>query len=342
MALRRSTLLSATLAIWLVAYAVWTADVLVEDVPFPIDRAFRRLPLCLGGAAICLCLAPLLARVRTNRPRYLLPVAAAGVVVCSLIFSMLNEFTFFIVAPRWGPPAPIHIPDVAMMDGWVFLAWTLLFLAISADADRRNRELALAHSEAAALDAQHRLLLSQAQPHFLFNALNTIYALVLEEDVKGAGRAVLALSDYLRRSLQCSGIMSTLGAELDATRDYLAIEQLRFGERLRVTERVEREALRFPLPSFALQPVVENSIRHGLGGSVDPVTITLRAELEGEGCRVVVEDDAQAASGTGGSGVGLASVERRLHEAFGTGATLSAGRRPEGGFRTTILVADAS
>ena len=336
MPLRRSTLLLATLAIWLVAYAVWTADVLVEAVPFPLDRAARRLPLCLAGAGLCLGLAPLLARVRVQRPKLLLPVAAIAIVACSLLFSICNEVTFFLLAPRWGPPAPIHIPDVAMMDGWVFLAWTLLFLALSADAERRNQQLALAQSEAAALDAQHRLLLSQAQPHFLFNALNTIYALVLEEDGKGALKAVLALSDYLRRSLATTGRMSTLGEELSAAREYLAIEQLRFGERLRIAEHIPASVLAAPLPSFVLQPLVENSIKHGLGNSSESVTVTLRAEVHGDRCLISVEDDGCGEHSGGGSYVGLASIERRLRDAFGTAAELRPGPGSDGGFRTTI------
>jgi hypothetical protein len=335
---RRSTLLLATLAIWFVAWAVWTADVFVEPVPFAVDRALRRLPLCLAGAGLCMGLAAGLGRIPARRPGALIAAAGGGVVACSLVFAVLNEAIFYLVAPRWGPPALIHIPDVAMMDGWVFLAWTLLFFALAADAARRDRELALARSEAAARDAQHRLLESQAQPHFLFNALNAIYALVVDEDPVAARGAILMLSDYLRRSLAAPRRAVTLEEELAIARDYLAIERLRFPDRLQVVEDVPDALRSVELPSLVLQPLVENSVRHGLAAGEGLVTIRIRAAVEDGSVRITVEDDGPGGHAPGGPGIGLASVAQRLEASFGPAARLQAGARPQGGFRVAITL----
>lgn len=335
---RRSTLLLATLAIWAVAWVVWTADVLVEPVPFAIERAARRLPLCLAGVGLCMALGTLLDRVSPRRPALLTGAAAGGIVACSLVFAMLNEAVFYLILPRWGPSSLVHIPDVAMMDGWVFLAWTLLFGALAADAARRGRELALARSEAAALDAQHRLLVSQAQPHFLFNALNAIYALVLDDEVARA--AILTLSSYLRRSLDEPDRIVMLAEELALTRDYLAIERLRFGDRLQVREEVPGALLAIGVPGLTVQPLVENSVRHGLAGSSEPVTIMISAERRYGAVRIVVEDDGTGQGSPGGSALGLASIEQRLKAQFGSGARLLAAPRAGGGWRTEIVMPD--
>ena len=338
MAIRRSTLILATLAIWSVAWAVWTADVLVEPVPFALERAARRLPLCLAGAGLCLALGTILARVPVRRRALLAATAVGGIAGCSLVFAVLNEIAFYAVVPRWGPAALVHIPDVAMMDGWVFLAWTLLFFALAADAARRGRELALVQSEAAALDAQHRLLVSQAQPHFLFNALNAIYALVLDEDTVSARTAVLTLSAYLRRSLDQPNRVALLAEELAFARDYLMIERLRFGDRFRMFEAVPDALFALEVPSLLLQPLVENSVRHGLDGNPDSVTITISGETQSGSVRLVVEDDGTGRGVPGGAAIGIASVERRLQARFGPDAQVIAGPKPAGGFRVELVL----
>lgn len=333
---RRSTLLFATLAIWSVAWTVWTADVFVEPVPFAFERAARRLPLCLAGVAMCMAFAACLVRLRRPAPR--IAAAAAGVVLLSLGFAILNEVAFYLVLPRWGPPALIHVPDVAMMDGWVFLAWTLMFFALASDATRRDRELALAHSQAAALDAQHRLLASQAQPHFLFNALNAIYALVLDDEAVAARSAILTLSDYLRRSLADPGRTFTLAEELGVARDYLAIEQLRFGDRLRIVEAVPDDLLALALPGLVLQPLVENSVKHGLAERDRPLTITIGAVRIAGAVRISVSDDGNGVGVPGGPAIGIASIARRLDARLGPNARIEAGPCPAGGYVVAMTI----
>jgi hypothetical protein len=336
---RPRTLLLATAALWVVALAAWTADALVEPVPFALERAIRRLALCLFGALLCLGLARLL---RSQRGRGVWKVGARatfGVIAASVFYALANEAVMYLVVPRWGPPHWVHIPDVAMLVLWVFTAWTLLYFALEADAQRRDREVRLAQASAETIDARHRLLLQQINPHFLFNALNTVYALVLDDDNLRARQSLLALSAFLRHSIDNDAPTHIpLLRELEAVHQYLEIELVRFGDRLRLQESIPESLLDRPVPCLILQPLVENCIKHGLADAVDTVTIRLGAATTNDGWTLSVEDDGSGGDGAEDPvpGVGLGNVARRLHLLYGDAARLQLQARAEGGFAARI------
>jgi hypothetical protein len=330
---RSRTLLLATVLLWAVAFAAWTADTL--QVPFPLDRALRRLPLCAGGALLCLALGRLIERVRGRGAWHTGAWIAAGVALASVLYALANELALYVIHPHWGPPAWPDIPSTALMVLWVFTAWVLLYLALDADAQRRDREVRLARADAAAVDAQHRLLLQQLNPHFLFNALNTVYALVLEGDGAGARRSLLALSDFLRASLEHDPpAQVTLAQELASLRHYLTIELQRFSGRLQLVEAIPPDLLACRLPPMLLQPLVENCIKHGLAGADGPMTIRLSAAAADEGWVLRVEDDGRgtAAPREARAGVGLVNIARRLQLLYGAAARLEAHALAGGGF----------
>jgi hypothetical protein len=340
---RPRTLLLAAAALWAVAFVAWTADALVEPVPFAVERALRRLPLCVGGVLLCLALARLLQRVRGRGAWRVGAWTVAGVVVASVIYALANELVMYVIRPRWGPAGWIHIPDVAMLVLWVFVAWVALYFALDADAERRDRELRLAQATAAAVDAQHRLLLRQINPHFLFNALNTVYALVLDNDHARARRSLLALSAFLRSAIDGDPpVQVPLAKELESLRHYLDIELVRFGDRLGLDEAIPEALRESPVPHLILQPLVENCIKHGLAGSAETMTIRLSATTTHAGWMLVVEDDGRAAASASApsAGIGLANVARRLQLLYGDRAWLDAHARPEGGFVARIHLPD--
>ncbi|HET6806584.1 MAG TPA: histidine kinase [Frateuria sp.] len=326
-------MLLATLLLWAVAFVAWTADTL--EVPFSLDRALRRLPLCAGGALLCLGLGRLLGRVRGQSAWRTGGWAALGVALASVLYALANELALYVIRPHWGPPRWAHIPSTALMALWVFAAWVLLYLALDADAQRRDREVRLAQADAAAIDAQHRLLLQQLNPHFLFNALNTVYALVVEGDEAGARRSLLALSDFLRASLERDPpAQVTLAQELDSVRHYLTIELQRFSGRLQLVEAIPPELLGRRLPPMVLQPLVENCIKHGLACAEGAMTIRLSAATVDEGWVLRVEDDGRAAAPPrdARAGVGLGNIARRLQLLYGAAARLEARALAGGGF----------
>lgn len=333
---RPHTLLLATVALWAAAFVAWTADALVEPVPFALERALRRLPLCMIGALLCLALGWLLRRVHG---RAAWRVGAIGVVTASVVYALANELVLYVIRPRWGAAAWIHIPDVAMLVLWVFTAWTLLYFALAADAARRDREVRLAQAHAAAVDAQHKLLLQQINPHFLFNALNTVYALVLDNDNARARSSLLALSAFLRSAIDDHAPTQVpLSKELAAVRYYLDIELVRFGERLRLVDAIPPALLDRRVPSLILQPLVENCIKHGLARSRETLTITLSATSANGDLVLTVADDGHATEPMDHPtpGIGLGNVAQRLQLLYGAAGRLSAQPLAGGGFSARI------
>lgn len=335
---RPRTLLLATIALWTVAFIAWTADALVEPVPFALERALRRLPLCIGAVVMCIVLGRLLQRIRGCGTWLVGACTALGVLICSLLYALANELVLYVIDPHWGAPAWVHVPDVAMLVLWVFMAWALLYFALRADAERRDREVLLAQANAATLEAQHRLLLMQLNPHFLFNALNTIYALVLDHDTANARRGLLALSAFLRRSVDANApTLVTLAEELESLRNYLEIERARFGDRLHVVETVPARLLECRVPALILQPLVENCIKHGVARCSRPVTIELSANGAESHLVLAVTDNGPAGAGDPAIlGTGLGNVARRLQLLYGADGRLSLLAHPHGGFVASI------
>lgn len=197
----------------------------------------------------------------------------------------------------------------------------------------------LAHALATAQHAQLAALRYQLNPHFLFNTLNAISAMIVTRRNDEAELMTDKLSSFLRASLASDPTeLVPLEQELSLMEDYLEIESIRFGERLHVEIDCAGDACGVPIPSFLLQPLVENAIKYGVAPSLEPVNIRVTGRREGAELVVTVEDDgrgAAAAVKTGGAGVGLQNVRQRLHALYGGAASLTAGSR-DPGFAATI------
>src|SRR5262245_62035630 len=210
-----------------------------------------------------------------------------------------------------------------------------LYLAFE---ESRAAERRVLQTEVTAREAELRALRAQLNPHFLFNSLNSINALV-GSDPEGARRMCEGLGDFLRRTLALGARDEvTLGEELALVERYLGIEQVRFGERLRVERAVDPDAGSCQVPPLLLQPLVENAIKHGIQDCVDGGAIRIEARREGDILRVVVENPVDAdAPVRRGEGVGLENVRRRL-EVFGArDAQLHSARKGDR-FRVTLML----
>jgi len=192
--------------------------------------------------------------------------------------------------------------------------------------------------------AQARLgaLKAQLQPHFLFNTLNAIVVLVRQQKGQQAEETLARFSDLLRAVLADMDVQEvTLARELEYLKLYLSIEQLRFSDRLRVDFDLDPELLDAAVPHMALQPLVENSIRHGVGQRATPGVIAIRATRVGDALQVVVEDDGLgfgAPGAAGGMGLGLANTRARLKQLYGEGAELRTESGADGGARVTMIL----
>ncbi len=201
----------------------------------------------------------------------------------------------------------------------------------------RAVELRAERARRAQLRAQLAAAQARTHPHFLFNSLNTVANLV-EEDPAAAVEAIERLSDLLRYSLEGERERSvTLRRELEIIADYVALERLRFGARLRFEAEVDDEVLGLPIPPFVLQPAVENAVKHGVAGSREGATIRLRARRRGDELELSVDDDGAGRSpGTRGTGTGERDLRTRLELLYGARARLICGPRPDGGYRVEL------
>jgi two-component system, LytTR family, sensor kinase len=230
-----------------------------------------------------------------------------------------------------GAPSSLSFPSDWILDGTLdnslpLFGWSLVRLGLQYNtALREQREQAL-RAVAAARDAQLRMLAYQLNPHFLFNTLNSIRALI-NEDRQRAREMVTALSGYLRYALVERPLhVALLEEEVASVRGYLAIEQVRFEERLDARVEIEPDALRCEVPAFLLNPLVENALKHGAPGAGGaPLVLRVEARLvKPDRLRLVVENtgrwgDGRATvpnveAGDDGlpGGVGLANVRARL------------------------------
>ena len=175
----------------------------------------------------------------------------------------------------------------------------------------RAREVEAARLEARFAEAQNQALRMQLQPHFLFNTLNSVSALI-HSSPEDADRMIGRLGDFLRMTLEASPEqLVPLRRELAFIEAYLAIERVRFRDRLQVRLEIPLELMGARVPSFILQPLVENSLKHGLTGRAEGGTLIVRARKDSETLVLEVQDDGEGFV-AGREGVGLSNVRARI------------------------------
>lgn len=207
--------------------------------------------------------------------------------------------------------------------------------------EAREREVQVARLSEQLSSARFAALQAQLNPHFLFNTLNTIAVLVRDNDRQGAVRIVEHLSEVLRRTLTRHRANEvTLGEELELVRQYVEIEEARFSDRLRPEFRIPDSLLSAVLPSFALQHLVENAIRHGIAKDTDAGLLLVVAEREGDVLRIAVVNDGVIFDPnlTPSPGHGIENTRERLQALYGERASLEIAPRPEGGTIATMRV----
>jgi signal transduction histidine kinase len=244
---------------------------------------------------------------------------------------------------------PPHVTLSRLTAGWmltslpwsVFMYFTVLgcVLAFAYFMEATEREALNARLAAQVAEARLGALQMQLRPHFLFNSLNAVAVLVRDGRGEDATRAVETLSDMLRQTLGEAGPGEVpLADEIAFLEKYLAIEGLRFPDRLHVRWSVAPAARQALVPGFVLQPLVENALRHGVAARSAPSTVEITARLEGPELVLEVGNDApdeQARADTRGRGLGLANTRERLATLYGDAARLSLG---EAGGRVTATV----
>jgi sensor histidine kinase YesM len=208
----------------------------------------------------------------------------------------------------------------------------------------RRLEVAAARLSEQLTRAQLDTLRAQLNPHFLFNSLNSVAVLARRGQVADVERMVTRLADLLRHSLESSRTqLVTLRVELEAVRRYLDIEQVRFGDRLLVDVHADAALLDAMVPSFLLQPLVENAVRHGPVDTRTPLHIGVEATGDDRRLTITVTDDGAGIRDftDAGEGVGLANTRARLRGLYGDDASLTLSSGNGGGTAVTIRLPSA-
>ncbi|HEX6973921.1 MAG TPA: histidine kinase [Vicinamibacterales bacterium] len=298
----------------------------------------------LAPAAIALGL-----RVRIVAGRYarsLLIHAIASVVFAAVHLAVVTTFAaalraWFDGVPLAAAVAEIRVPMRIHVEWEITMYWALVGLAhaIAFRQDAQERELRAAQLESRLAQAQLQALQRQLQPHFLFNSLHTISALV-HRDVNAADAMIERLGDLLRMTLSAGDDAEvTLARELEHVRHYVAIEQANMGSRLVVAVDAEPAALSAGVPALLLQPLVENSVRHGLAPRAEGGEVRIVARRDGAFLDLTVQDDGVGIrEGARRAGIGLENTRQRLQQLYGEAHSFSVESRDSGGVAVSIRV----
>lgn len=340
---------------WLVFWALWGLQTLVvangrylgmklwgETVSW--TDAFKSSLLNYGAWALISIVAFMLVRHfpfgRPHLVRNLLVHLAAAIVLV-----LARVAISAVVAPHVDWLTDISLRDRLVYEAPSFALYYLLLLgaasAIIYYRQARDAELLASRLEAQLANAELLLLRSQLNPHFLFNTLHSIAAL-MHRDVDEADRMIARLGDLLRAALMGGQVqMVPLEEELDFARAYLEIEQVRYGNQLAISWDVDPAAHGALVPSFILQPVLENAIKHGLAPRRTGGLLEITAAIEDRNLRLQVRDDGvglRARAETRGTGIGLANTRARLEKLYGDTHRLTLSSPSGGGTVVTLSV----
>jgi two-component system, LytTR family, sensor kinase len=288
-------------------------------------------------------------RVPLDRP-LTRPLAMHAVLAlaAALLFAAWFSWVLWLSRPPTLPPESYGTAVGRIIGGHMLLgvaayaSIVAVMTAIDERAERRRRELDTVRLEADLAQAQLRALQMQLQPHFLFNTLHAI-AMLTDADPAAAETMAVKLAELLRATLRLRDVPEVaLRTELDLLRAYLEIEEVRFGDRLVVTFTVPEDVLDVPVPSFLLQPIVENAVRYGVAPRVETGHISIAARREAGSLVMSVEDDGSGfdADPFAIAGVGLSATRDRLALRYGAAGSIRCESRDAGasGARVAIRI----
>lgn len=351
---RRWQILLLLALLWAL-YAVFTASfgylqygVMKKTVNWP-----RLLFVTFADCLTLLLLTWLLVELNTRFPfsaaRWKLPVAihSAAVLAGSVVRALVTVPIYQVLSDQMQTQLDFvgwfNLLFTAQFPGFLLIYWLLLGVlqALAYYEKFRERELEASILETQLAQAQLQLLKMQLHPHFLFNTLNAITAL-MHQDVDLADRMIARLGELLRTTLENAGTQEVpLKQELEFINPYLEIEQARLGPRLNVSFAIEPEAMDAQVPNLLLQPLVENAIRHGIGPRPVPGIIEIGAQREGESLTLTVRDNGPGLNGkhlNGKRGIGLQNTRARLKQLYGDNHRFEIANAPNGGLLATITI----
>lgn len=264
--------------------------------------------------------------------------------------AVVFDFSYLLKAVDFASFDWAYVLDEAFTRYFIFAGWGALYLALSHSQDAQRM---MAHSrqlERVNRESELRALRYQLNPHFVFNALNSVSSLIIDRQNQQAEKMVDDLADYMRAVLTGGAQdMITVEEEIAQQVRYLEIERMRFPERLRYSVDIDQATKDWSIPSLIIQPLIENAIKFGVSGSDQPINITISAQSEGDRMRIsvandgrVIEPTARADDRSTGTGTGLTNVQDRLRTLYGQNASLLLANSKDGMATATIILPDPS
>lgn len=325
-----------TLIFWISNYVLLTLGTALSANPHLGQIILVRIGELVLGLLFSFGIHVMLCRLPTTRKRLIALAIVAP--VTAEIFAWTAFFAEAAVDPTLHFNSVTWAATVRTIAFWTwfFLAWAGTYLAVSYSFDVQEEQRLAAEIRERAHAAQLQALHSQINPHFLFNSLNSVAALILDRKTKRADEMVTKLARFLRLGLAADPRDKIpLSAELELQRTYLEIEQLRYDD-LEITIDIEAGLEDAKLPTLILQPIVENAVKYGVAGAPPPASIRINAWSESGRLFLEVIDSGKGTSKSSSSGIGLANVRERLRLIYGDETELLADRLEGDGFRVKL------
>jgi signal transduction histidine kinase len=333
--------------VWIAYAAVWLTFALVWALAGAVSSgtsALEALPYALMAMGLAAVMGIGIWRITATLPpdwrsaRFYAIHAPSLAIFCAVYATSWMWFDVFegrfLAAVQQLRSSPVVLWNI-LMATWLYLMIAASAYAIRGHQRLRAQEAAAAEARLLAERAQLAALRAQVNPHFLFNALHSIGALVTINPSL-ADRALERLGDMLRYALNADDEV-LLSQEWRFTSDYIALEELRLGDRLRVHAHVDDRAVSVLVPPLILQPLVENAVRHGIANRPHGGELHITARIDGDELRLEVADDGYGVGDVRGNGFGLESVRRRLAALYGERASVHI-ERAQPGFAVRIAV----
>lgn len=279
----------------------------------------------LIGISMTIVLRHVYRLVRDRPLPLVLPVVVVLCATFGLLFSSLELALAPVIVPGFQRAAGLFLFSNAMFEATALFAWSAIYFGYHYYTGLQEQKAQVLQATAMAHQAQLKMLRYQLNPHFLFNTLNAISTLVLEKSEDDANKMLTKLSSFLRYTLVNQPTQRiSLDQELYALGLYLDIEEVRFGDRLKVTYDIDDDVRAALVPSLILQPLIENAIKYAVAPAIDGGTITVCVKhLEENRLRLALKDsgpgvdDIHNIVSQSGSGVGIANTKERLSQIYG-------------------------
>ncbi|MCX6215500.1 histidine kinase [Spirosoma sp.] len=333
---------------WFCQLFGWSLLILVEYIAYLLEDGFDPDTLYLAVANIFLGITLThLYRLMIQRWNWvrlpffrLAPRVLLSVFVLALIMTMVNLPMDRLIVPQHLMDEPWPLFGYIMTWGKTMLAWVLSYTAYHYVEENRNAEIEKILLKTSIRETEAKVLRSQLNPHFVFNALNSIRALVFENPAK-AQQSITQLSNLLRNSLLADRRKTVeLREEIKTVEDYLALEKVRYEDRLTSHIELDGRTLFWQVPPMMLQTLVENAIKHGVSTAIRGGFIEVRSNLVADKLHIIIRNTGVLGDKSASGGFGLANTAQRLELLYGPEARFQIFQEEESAENGSIVCAE--